>query len=297
MEEIKLNAKDGYQLVLHVFKNEHPKAVVQCMHGMCEHQDRYTEFADFLCANGYTVVTADMRGHGKDAEVKGYFGKKGHLNLVQDQNDIYDYITKTFPNIPVYAFAHSMGTITMRNVLLNNSGHYQKAVLSGYPNYVSATGFGVLLANVKSLFQGSKHPSPMLSDIVFNDYKKSVKNRQTDFDWISHNQNNINTYMDDPLCGFDFTISGYNALFKLLINIKSSKKFNNVNKDLKILLIGGEDDPVLGGENGKNHSIKVLKGAGFDIENVIDYKNMRHELLQELEKKTVMEDVLNFFNN
>ena len=62
MEQIYLKAKDGYDLNLHIFAVTEAKAVVQIAHGMEEHQERYEDFISFLNKNGYSVVSADMRG-------------------------------------------------------------------------------------------------------------------------------------------------------------------------------------------------------------------------------------------
>ena len=50
-----------------------PKAVVQIVHGMTEHSERYDAFARFLNGRGYAVVADDHRGHGyTDRETLGY---------------------------------------------------------------------------------------------------------------------------------------------------------------------------------------------------------------------------------
>ena len=41
-----------------------PKAVIQIVHGMCEHKERYIPFMEFLCSNGYACIIHDHRGHG-----------------------------------------------------------------------------------------------------------------------------------------------------------------------------------------------------------------------------------------
>ena len=33
--------------------------VLQIVHGMCEHQKRYADLANFLASNGYVVITSD----------------------------------------------------------------------------------------------------------------------------------------------------------------------------------------------------------------------------------------------
>lgn len=71
---------NGYELEVHYFAVESPKAIVQIMHGMEEHQERYEPFCQFLNANGFSVYTSNMRGHGSNAPVLGYFGKKTVIN-------------------------------------------------------------------------------------------------------------------------------------------------------------------------------------------------------------------------
>ena len=60
LQELKLSAKDGYELALRIYEADEPKAVVKFIHGMEEYQDRYQPFAEYLQAAGYTVVTADL---------------------------------------------------------------------------------------------------------------------------------------------------------------------------------------------------------------------------------------------
>ena len=76
MIEYFLKAQDGYELCLNIYDVKNPKAVVQIAHGMEEHQGRYKDFAEMLNKNGYAVVSADMRGHGKYAKTLGFFKKK-----------------------------------------------------------------------------------------------------------------------------------------------------------------------------------------------------------------------------
>ena len=75
------------------------------------------------------------------------------------------------------------------------------------------------------------------------------------------------------------------------------KLYNNVNKNLEILLLRGLDDPCVGGDKGANDSYQILKKAGFSKIETIDYPNMRHEILAEKDNKTVYNDSINFLQN
>lgn len=297
MESIFLNAKDGYKLDVHIFEIENPRAVVQVIHGMEEHQGRYGEFARFLNKNGFTVITSDMRGHGSNAVDLGFFKEKdGYKELIEDQNTITGYIKKRYANVPIYIFAHSMGTIITRVLLQENSQNYEKVVLSGYPNYQIGARLGIPVANSIRLFRGPKYKSPLLAKLTIGEFNRTLKNPKTDLDWISYEEANIDAYDRDPLCGIGFTCTAYRDLFRLNIMMHDKKRYKNVNTDLELLLLRGIDDPCTGGEKGASDSRQVLKDAGFSKIEYIDYPHMRHEILNEKESDLVYRDILNFLS-
>ena len=122
-----------------------------------------------------------------------------------------------------------------------------------------------------------------------------MKNPKTDFDWISVNQENIKSYLEDPYCGIGFTCSAFNDLFHLVVLMHQVKRYQNVNKKMQLLLLRGLDDPCTGGAKGANDSYQILVNASFQSIERKDYQNMRHEILNEKESKKVYQDILNFY--
>ena len=296
MEKVFLEAAEGYSLSLAVFPAPKAKAVLQMVHGMQEHKERYYPFIEYLNKNGYSVVISDMRGHGEDAPLLGHIAdKKGEEILIDDQNKIYAYIKEHFEGLPVYLFGHSMGSIISRVLLQEYSNNYQKVILSGYvaPNPIS--GVAVFLGNVVKL-GGAKKKSKLLANLALGPYSKAVKDRKTDLDWLSANEENVQNYIADPLCGFPFTNGSFSALFHLLNRMGKPGKYVNVNKELPFLLAGGEDDPCTAGEKGRANSKKVLEKAGFSKFEVATFKGMRHEILNENDKALVYQTMLDFLN-
>ena len=58
--------QDGLKLhVLLMEPEEEPKGIVQIVHGMAEHKERYEPFMEMLCKQGYISIIHDHRGHGK----------------------------------------------------------------------------------------------------------------------------------------------------------------------------------------------------------------------------------------
>lgn len=295
-EKIFIKARDGYDLDIRIFKAKNAKAVVQVIHGMEEHQERYAAFAEFLNQHDLSVVSSNMRGHGSTAEHLGYFkDRKGYLELVEDQKAITDFIKKRFPRLPIYIFAHSMGTIITRVLLQRDSCSYEKAALSGYPNYQRGAGFGILLADIIKAFRGPKYKSGLIRSLSIGSFNKRIKNPKTDSDWICYNEETVQNYIEDPYCGFGFTCSAYSDLFHLVIMMHKPKLYKNVNQEMALLLLRGKDDPCTGGDRGAEDSRRILSKAGFQHIRCIDYPDMRHEILAETDHKKVYDDVLAFF--
>ena len=291
MENITLDSVDGYQLSLKVYKVDKPKGYVQIIHGMQEHQSRYQILAKHLNSIGYTVISSDIRGHGSNANELGYFAEKNGYKLVlEDQKVITNYIKNTFDTKKVIIFAHSMGTIITRNLLQTESKNYECVILSGYPNYQFAVNFGIIIGKVIRLFKGGKYYSKLLSDLSVGSFNKQIKNPRTNLDWLSYNIENVDKYILDPLCGFNFKTSAFIDLFTLLANMHKSNKFSNVN-DIPMLLIAGEDDPCVGGVKGMKSSIRALRKVGFNHIKGITYENMRHEILNEKNYQEVLNDI------
>lgn len=298
MEKIFLKSSDDYELELHLFEVEKAKAVVQIIHGMEEHQGRYLSLVEVLNNSGFTVVTSDLRGHGPSAPDLGHFkDKDGDLLLIEDQKVITKEIKSRFEDLDVYIFAHSMGTIISRVLLETYSKNYKKVVLSGYPNYNKGAKLGIALGNMIKSIKGPKYKSKLLEKLSIGSFNRKIKNPQSFLDWISYNKENIKNYSKDPFCGIGFTCSSYVTLFKLVDSMHNPKNYFDVNADLEILMLAGEDDECTGREKGRKDSIKTLNLAGFSKIEEKTYPHMRHELLSEDNHLEVFEEIVDFYNS
>ena len=301
MRTIKLNSTfDNTTLYINVYDVKNPKAIVQIVHGMMEHQLRYKEFAEFLNKNNYTVVTSDIRGHGHNITENelGYMGDKNQGKaLVLDQITITNYINKNYPNQKVYLLGHSMGTMICRNIIHEYDYMYSKLVLSGAPAPQGIASIALGLTNLIGLFKGNHHKSNLLKELSIGPFIKSVKNYKTKNDWLSYNEENVMNYNNDPLCGFPFKISAYKGLFSILIGMSMKKKYKILNPNLPIYFLSGQDDPCTLGPKGLIKSIKILQKVGYNYISYKTYDNMRHEILLEKNKDVVYNDILKFYES
>ena len=278
-----------------VFEVESPKASVVVVHGMQEHYKRYVEFASYLKDKGYAVFLYDLPGHGDSGskEDRGYFGEEdGFNNLVLSSLEIVNLAKKTYPNVPVVYFGHSMGTMIGRCFLQNYDALVSAMILSGPPAYVSAAPFGRTIASTVASIKGKKAITPFLTTLAVGGFSKAVKNARTPLDWLSVNEDNVDAYIKDEDCGFHFTNQGYRDLFDGMVRMNNASLYRMHNKDLPIYIFAGEEDPCIGGHKGFESSIALLEKVGYTHIDRKLYEGLRHETLNEKCKEEVFEDVV-----
>lgn len=272
------------------------KAIVQIAHGMAERKERYEEFASFLAENGYAVFVHDHIGHGESVESDdylGFFGEEdGWKNLVKDCNTVIKYAKETFENKPVVLFGHSMGSFVARAYTEMYDLDLKAAVFCGTSGPNPAAGIAVKLADAVAKGKGNLYRSELINTLAFGAYNKKFKPQRTDFDWLTSDNEIVDKYVADKYCGFLFTACGYRDLFSVLKHVSNKNWYKRVRKNLPILLISGDADPVGEYGNGVKQVVADLKKTGHNDVEFILYKGMRHEILNEVERANVMNDVL-----
>jgi len=115
--EFKFKTFDGLLLFAQSWQPKNQtKAVVCLVHGMGEHSGRYTYLVDRLIQTGYTVLTFDLRGHGRSP------GQRGHTPsyeaLLQDISSLLEVANERFPQRPSFLYGHSLGGNLVLNYVL-----------------------------------------------------------------------------------------------------------------------------------------------------------------------------------
>ena len=273
-----------------------PKAVLQLVHGMAEYIDRYDEFADFMAQAGFAVYGHDHLGHGrtaKSAEDHGYFAKKdGYKLLVEDIHSMTGLARRENPDLPLILLGHSMGSMLVRLYADSYSKDIDGLIIMGTSGPNPASGAGLALARLTGLLRGGKHPSPLINQIGFGAFAKKLADVQTPLDWLSKNRESVAAYIADEKCGFPFTASGYADLFRLLRTVSRKDWADGIRRDLPILIISGKDDPVGNYGKGVTAVRDHLTQKGITSLEMILYDNMRHEILNEPERRQVFGDLL-----
>ncbi len=273
-----------------------PKAVIQLTHGMCEHKERYYDFMKYLAAHGYVAAIHDHRGHGASLvypKAYGYFNEQPYDVLAQDLFQISEYLKSKYPDCKLYLFGHSMGTLAARQYLKQHDDAIDKLVLSGPPTNSPAIPAALALTGVIRKKEGPRARVESLNNLVFGLYNKGYDVPNA---WLSANEDNVKAYNEDPLCGFCFTVNGFDTLFHMLRDVFSRKGWNVTNRQLPILLVAGLDDPVIQSKKSFMGLKSFLVERGYTKVEGRLYSGMRHEILNEKGNRKVYGDILEFFD-
>lgn len=289
-KNIKILGYNNLELNTFVYDNvENPKAVVVIVHGMMEHCLRYKNFALFLNKHGYIVVTNDLRGHGKTAVNKEMYGR-GEKDIftesLQDELNVISYAKETF-NLPIYLLGHSYGSFLSQN-LIQLTQNIEKCVLSGTSNgSCTIMKLGGKLASIMAPFKKSDKRGGLIEKMCIKSYEKGFK----DGNWLSRDEKVFEEYNKDEFCGGSFPFSFYRSL---ITNMNKTNKGIEKIGNKKILFIVGDKDPLSQGSKQVQKLYKLFLKKNINAQLKI-YPGARHELLNEINKTEVYQDVLNFF--
>lgn len=297
-----LTMDDGTEIFVRTWNEvKYPKGIVQIAHGMAEHSGRYERFARFLNAGGFVVVANDHRGHGKTGEKAGQMGyfapENGFDRVVDDLQAVTHWAQRQFPKLPVFLMGHSMGSFLTRRYLQKYGTTLQGAILMGSGGDPGLAGkAGKLIARMQMRKDPTK-PSTLLDKLAFGSFNKAIPNAQTKFDWLSRDGREVNKYIADPFCGIVCSSGFFFDLFTGLELIHKPELIDRIPKNIPLLVVSGEADPV--GKNGAGirQFVGQLKTRGITNITMKLYPNARHELLNETNRAEVMDDLKNWLQN
>ena len=276
-----------------------PIALFQIAHGMSEHIERYDDFACFLAGHGFIVCGNVHLGHGKSVnslDDLGYMDdKNGHIRMVDDMHILHHIMHKRYPDLPYFLFGHSMGSFLSRSYAAHFGKELAGAIFCG-TGELPASLEGVVSAFDKVVDKIGPHANADLLFKIGNGvFNAQFKNPRTNVDWISTSEENLDRYLDDPLCGFNFKLGGTRDVVRILMEVSRKDWAQKVPQDLPIMLISGAKDSV--GFNGRGVLAVSdnLELAGNEP-TVILYPNDRHEILNENDHEKIYNDIMKWLD-
>lgn len=274
---------------------ERPIGIIQLVHGMAEHRERYHAFMEYCANQGLVAIIHDHRGHGasvKGEEDFGYFYTNGVEGIIQDVHQITKYVRSRFPELPLTLFGHSMGSLVVRCYMQEHDQDINGLIVCGSPSKRFGAKLAEIFASTLKIFKGERHRSPLINKLAFGGYNKRFTDVTSDNSWIVSDPSVVAAYDADPRDGFIFTLNGFEVLFKLINRAYSKKGWTTQNPTLPILFIAGADDPCIISQKDFYKSVQFLRDRGYANVNSQLYPHMRHEILNEIGKEQVWRDII-----
>ncbi|MCI8589861.1 MAG: alpha/beta hydrolase [Clostridiales bacterium] len=294
-EEIKIQSEqDGLWLGVSIRIPEQPIGILQLVHGMAEHRERYFEVMDFFADHGYVTIMHDHRGHGESVRSPrdyGFFYKNGASAMVEDTHQITLYIKERFQNLPVILLGHSMGSMVVRCYVRQYDDAINGLIVCGSPSKNRMAKMGLALAKSMIKAKGAWYRSDLIQKIAFGSFGGRFANEASENAWICSDLEVVQHYDQDSRCGFVFTLNGFAALFELMATTYQPKGWALHNPSLPILFIAGEDDPCIVSRTAFMKAVRFMRERGYTACESKLYPNMRHEILNETRKEMVYQDL------
>ena len=271
-----------------------PIAILQIVHGMMEYIERYDEFARFLNEQGFIVAGHDHIGHGHTAENNSELGimKTNDPSGVMVE-DIYTNYTKLkaeYPDLPYFILGHSMGSYMLRKFLSVKSNKLEGlsgAIIMGTGTESDLLLYpGRVIVNIVGRIKSWDYKSNYIKGLMFGPAYKgyNLDGSDPENSWLTTDSSLVKKYYDHEHCVFDFSVNGYRALVDATIFDNRIKNIKKIRKDLPILFISGDKDPVGNLGKGVKAAYRKFKIAGIKNVTLKLYEGMRHEVLNEVDR-------------
>lgn len=290
---------DGLELGASLRIPEHPQGILQLVHGMAEHRERYHDFMDFCAEHGLITMIHDHRGHGASAKTEndfGYFGKNADEGIIDDVHQVTEYLRSRFPNLPLTLFGHSMGSLVVRCYMQKYDRAVDGLIVCGSPSKRFGASAGKFAVEFMTLFLGEHHRSNFINGLAFGGYNQKFPKSTSPNSWIVSDPAVVAAYDADRRDGFVFTLNGFKTLFSLMKRAYRKTGWAMQNPKAPIFFIAGADDPCIIDEKNFQKAVNFMRERGYQNVKSKLYPGMRHEILNEIGKEIVWRDIITWID-
>lgn len=293
---IELQSKNGYDIVKGaVYLPENPKAAVQIVVGMFDSKERYEEIIESLCEKGFACIIHDHTGQGESVvgeDFRGIFSlKHGYEYLVRDTYRFAREAKKYIPEgLKLFIFGHSLGSLIAR-LGISRFDIYSGAILSATAGPSIKYSVDEYILRKEIVRYGESFVNNHRNGIVFKKLNKRTK-QITKFDWVSSDANEVDSFIEDRMYKYKLKIVALKDVIKLADLANRKHTYMNIPEKFPIYIFSGDNDPV--GNYGKGvkkvySNYKSISKADVTLRL---FKNKRHEILHETNKKEVLYEIL-----
>ena len=292
MEERTIVDPHGVAVLTRWWPVASPTGVVLVSHGASEHSGRYDRFARALNDAGFAAVALDHRGHGGTGASTGpgLMGAGGGEAVIDDLHELREAAASDVgAEVPVFLFGHSMGSLIALAYLIRHAGGLAGGILCGFPADLEGT------ESLAELLRGAADAGMRDEPVdVLSDNNKPFEPARTPFDWLSRDEEEVDRYIADPLCG-DGNPLTYGYLLDLFeVVAPAREELGSIR--CPVLVISGDRDPAAGMGAHPSTLADALRTAGVAVDLRL-YEGARHELLNETNRDAVTADVVDWLRS
>lgn len=248
-----------------------PRATLVLTHGIAEHSDAYHEAALDLVPRGFDIYSFDLRGHGRSDGHRGYIDNFGRYSL--DLACFVRYLQSgplKASKIPLVMLGHSMGgLITLRYLVEQGAAAPADALILSSP----ALGISLPISPLKEFAAAALMKYlPMVT--LPNDIP---------YDKLTHVEARWKKYPGDVLRHDKISPAMYFGM------LESFEKVNAEASKIKIptLVVTAGDERIVSRAAVESFFPKL----GSEKKKLIIYEQSYHEILNDIERDQVIEDI------
>jgi alpha-beta hydrolase superfamily lysophospholipase len=273
-----------------------PKAVLQLVHGMCGNKERFEPVMEYLASQGIACIASDHRGHGesiRDRGDLGYFYTGGYKAIVQDMRDVSLWGMSQFRGIPYFLLGHSMGSLAARVYVKQDDSGLSGLIICGSPSWNPLSRVGRAFTGLLCHLGLGRSRPQLLQKITSGTFNKRFASEGPEA-WTCSDPKMRKLFKENPLCNFRFTMNGVYNLLKMMEETYDTKGWKVAQPSMPIRFISGTDDPCMITEQKFHKAVWTLHSVGYENISSSLYPDMRHEVLNEINKVEVWNEILNF---
>jgi alpha-beta hydrolase superfamily lysophospholipase len=195
-------------------------------------------------------------------------------------------------------FGHSMGSMAALQYVQSFHDPLAGLMLSGTPGVAAA--FQTFVSHTVARFErgrrGEDGESELMQRMLFADANKEFEGK-TGFEWLSRDPVEVKRYVDDPFCGFVLRAGSLCDLFAGARRAARPAAFTAIQRGMPVYVFVGSDDPVHAEEKNLQRLYGRFDAAGIGPVSKRVYKSGRHEMLNEVNRGEVVDDVVKWLES
>ncbi len=248
------------------------KGAVVLVHGYGEHHGRYTHVIEAFNKAGYTVYALDHQGHGRST------GERAYVNTIDELvDDLHTYVSaikKELAGQKLFMYGHSMGSLISLMYVIRYQDELNGVILSGLPLAANEAVSPLLLTTAK-----------LLDKIV----PKMPLAETTPASELAADQSVAAAFAADPL--------NWKGKMRVRTGVSIGNGVDAARAQisavrLPVLFLHGAEDKICP----PNGSVFALEGVSSPDKQRIVYPDLRHEIHNEKNWQTVIQDIVTWLS-